>query len=51
MPLKSQAQRRYMHAKHPKMAEQWEAETPTGKRLPRKLGKKHKTTKRSRHDD
>lgn len=40
MPFKSEVQRRYMHAKHPAMADRWEEETPTGKRLPRKLGKK-----------
>jgi hypothetical protein len=34
MPFKSQAQRRFMHAKHPEIAERWEAHTPKGKRLP-----------------
>jgi hypothetical protein len=28
-----------MYANHPEMAKRWEKETPTGKRLPRKLGK------------
>lgn len=51
VPLKSEAQRRWMHAKHPQMAQRWEAETPTGKRLPAKLGKKRKSNKRSRDDD
>lgn len=51
MPFQSKAQRRFMYAKHPDMAAKWEAETPTGKRLPSKLGKKRKPTKRSRHDD
>ena len=34
MPLKSQAQRRWMHATHPMMAARWEKETPKGKKLP-----------------
>lgn len=51
MPFKSEAQRRYMHAKHPQMAQRWEAETPTGKRLAAKLGRKRKSSKRSRDDD
>ena len=50
MPFKSKAQRRFMYAKHPEMAKKWEAETPTGTRLPSKMGRK-KPTKRSRHDD
>jgi len=36
MPFKSQAQRRWMHAKHPKMAEKWEKHTPKGKKLPKR---------------
>lgn len=39
MPFKSESQRRYMYASHPAMAKRWEEETPTGKRLPRKLSK------------
>lgn len=38
MPLKSQAQRRWMHATHPEMAKRWEKETPK-KKLPEKAGK------------
>ncbi len=34
MPFKSQAQRRYMYAKHPKLAKEFEAKTPKGKKLP-----------------
>ena len=41
MPLKSQAQRKWMHANKPKMAKKWESETPR-----KKLPKKTKTTKR-----
>ncbi len=40
MPFKSKAQRKWMHATHPEMAKQWEAETPKGKPLPAKV--KHK---------
>ena len=40
MPLKSQAQRKWMYANKPKMAKQWESETPK-----KKLPKKTKTTK------
>jgi hypothetical protein len=34
MPFKSQAQRGWMYANDPKMAERWEKETPKGKKLP-----------------
>lgn len=39
MPFKSQAQRKWMYTNKPKMAKQWEAETPKGKSLPKKKGK------------
>jgi hypothetical protein len=41
MPFKSQAQRKWMYATHPKMAKQWEEHTPD-KKLPKKVknGKK-----------
>lgn len=47
MPLKSQAQRKWMHANKPGMAAQWEKETPKGKKLPKKVSKptRKKTTK------
>lgn len=38
MPFKSEAQRVYMHAKHPEIAKRWEAET-TGK-LPARVASK-----------
>lgn len=38
MPFKSQAQRAWMHANHPKMAKQWEKHTPD-KPLPKYTGK------------
>lgn len=45
MPIKSQAQRGYLHAKKPKVAAKFEAKTPKGKKLPKKASKKT-TTKR-----
>lgn len=40
MPFKSQAQRRFMHANDPAMAERWERHTPEGKKLPERAGKR-----------
>lgn len=37
MPFKSQAQRGYMYANKPKLAKEFEAETPKGKKLPKKV--------------
>lgn len=37
MPFKSQQQRKFMYAKHPEMAQQWEEHTPKGKKLPKKV--------------
>jgi len=42
MPFKSQAQRKWMHANHPEMANRWEKETPKGKKLPPKVKAKAK---------
>ncbi len=36
MPFKSQAQRRFMYAKHPKIAKRWSKEYPDQKNLPEK---------------
>lgn len=41
MPFKSEAQKGWMYATHPKMARQWQKETPQGKTLPKKVGKKN----------
>jgi hypothetical protein len=38
-PMKSQAQRRFLHATHPKMAEEWEEHTPKGAHLPEHISK------------
>jgi hypothetical protein len=40
MPFKSDAQRKWMYATNPKMAAEWEAHTPKGIDLPKKLKKK-----------
>jgi len=40
MPMKSKAQRRWMWENDPHMAQQWEADTPKGKKLPEKAPKK-----------
>lgn len=37
MPIKSQAQRAFLHAAYPKMAKEWEKHTPKGKSLPKKV--------------
>jgi hypothetical protein len=39
MPFKSRAQEKWMYATHPKMARQWQKETPQGK-LPEKVKEK-----------
>lgn len=39
MPFKSQAQRRFMFAKHPKIASRWAKHTPKGSKLPEKKRK------------
>lgn len=43
MPFKSQAQRRFMYAKHPEIAKEFESKTPKGKSLP-----EHVASKRSK---
>ncbi len=42
MPFKSQAQRKGMHKKKPKMAKKWESETSKKKKLPKKVKKRKK---------
>lgn len=34
MPFKSEAQRRYLFAKHPEVAREFASKTPKGKKLP-----------------
>lgn len=42
MPFKSQAQRRYLYARHPGIAREFEAHTPKGSHLPQHVSKKHR---------
>lgn len=42
MPFKSEAQRRFMWAKHPEIAKRWADENPGQHNLPKHV-KKHKT--------
>lgn len=35
MPIRSQAQRAFLHIHHPGIARRWERETPRGRKLPR----------------
>lgn len=42
MPLKSKAQRRFLHARKPKLAEEFEKKTPKGKKLPERARKRKK---------
>lgn len=42
MPFKSQQQRKYLYARHPKLAKEFEAETPKNKRLPKRVKKRGK---------
>jgi hypothetical protein len=39
MPFKSEAQRRLMYAKHPKIAKRWQKHTPKGADLPERVKK------------
>ena len=39
-PFKSEAQKKWMYANNPTMAKKWEAETPKGKKLPKRVKKK-----------
>jgi len=45
MPIKSEAQRRWLWANHPEMAARWEKETPSGK-LPEHAKRVSKKKKR-----
>jgi hypothetical protein len=44
MPFRSQAQRRYLYAKHPEVAKEFEAATPKGKKLPERVKKNAKAS-------
>ena len=47
MPFKSQAQAKFMFAKHPKMAKEWADVTPSIKELPEKVSPKKRKKKKS----
>lgn len=40
MPIKSESQRKWLHANKPAMAKRWEKETPKEKKLPKRVKKK-----------
>src|SRR5579883_2288843 len=40
MPMRSQAQRAYLHIHHPEIAAEFERATPKGKKLPKHVAKK-----------
>lgn len=42
MPFKSNAQRKYLFAKHPEIAKEFAVATPNGKKLPEHVKKKAK---------
>ena len=42
MPFKSKVQRRYMHAKKPKLAKEFQEKTPKNAKLPERKRKKKK---------
>jgi hypothetical protein len=45
MPMKSEAQRKWMHKNKPQMAKVWEKHTAKGKKLPKKVSKPKKGKK------
>jgi hypothetical protein len=48
VPFKSLSQRKFMYAKHPELAKEFEAATPKGKKLPQHVKPKAKTIKKSK---
>jgi hypothetical protein len=46
MPMRSQAQRSYLHIHEPAVAEEFERKTPKGKKLPYKVKHKKKSFRR-----
>lgn len=45
MPFKSKAQRRFLFSQKPKIAKEFAAKTPKGKKLPEKLKKRRRKKK------
>jgi hypothetical protein len=50
MPMKSEAQRRYLQAHYPVVAQEFEAETPAGADLPERINAPSQDPKRRRRD-
>ena len=48
MPMRSQAQRRFLHATKPELAKEFEAKTPKGANLPEKAKPTRSGTARGR---
>ena len=46
MPFKSEAQRKLMFAKHPKLAKRWADEYPNQGKLPKKVKKRKKRSRK-----
>ena len=46
MPFKSEAQRKWMYANNPKLAEKFQSGTPESSKLPERLGAKSDSEKR-----
>lgn len=46
MPYRSEAQRRFLHARHPEIAARWDREHPNQGKLPKHV---HKAMKRRLH--
>ena len=42
MPFKSESQKKYLHAKKPSIAKEFESKTPTGAHLPKRVKKESK---------
>lgn len=42
MPMKSRAQRRFLHATNPEVAREFERQTPKGEKLPERVSKKRR---------
>lgn len=51
MPMESEAQRRFMHAQHPEIAERWERHTPKGADLPERKHYNARNFEDSTYDD
>ena len=48
MPMKSKAQRRYLWARHPEVAREFESKTAKGKKLPEHVKKRKRKSRENR---